>query len=306
MTPSNIIARIHVLCQEDENDFIGKTEILYRELDELHDSDILTHIEEGGMIPEDIQHDSSEEKLFAKYCDYLLARGLTLIGILSNPIAERADAADVQGKGKVGQREYTIIGDAKAFRLSRTAKNQKDFKVDALNRWKKGANYAVLLSPLYQYPTRKSQIYHQAIERTVTLLSFSHLGFLINHKDTIEHSRLEKLWHEYNSLDTSQNAAPYWARIDELVCEAVEQPKGVLVTYLNNVLGKVYRRAEEQLSHWEKRKQEIEEMSIEQLRTRLIQAERIKNNIATISAFISTLERATSLNTEIGQLGLEN
>jgi hypothetical protein len=37
----------------------------------------------------------------------------------------RADSADVEGATK----DYTIVGDAKAFRLSRTAKNQKDFKV---------------------------------------------------------------------------------------------------------------------------------------------------------------------------------
>ena len=33
---------------------------------------------------------------------------------------------------------YTLIADAKSFGLSRTAKNQKDFKVTALSNWREG------------------------------------------------------------------------------------------------------------------------------------------------------------------------
>ena len=37
----------------------------------------------------------------------------------------------------------------------------------------------MLVAPLMQYPTSKSQIYEQAIKRNVTLLSYTHLHFLL-------------------------------------------------------------------------------------------------------------------------------
>jgi type II restriction enzyme len=67
--------------------------------------------------------------LWAKYCDILLSKTWNYLGIQSQVIRARGNAADVMGTTP----EYTIVGDAKAFRLSRTAKNQKDFKVSALD-----------------------------------------------------------------------------------------------------------------------------------------------------------------------------
>ena len=136
------------------------------------------NIIECGVLPEMFEHDSSEEKLWAKYSDIMLALSLSYIGIDSKVIRTRGDSADVLGKTNA----YTIVGDAKTFRLSRTAKNQKDFKIKALDDWRRKNDYAVLVSPLTQYPNRRSQIYFQAIERNVTLLSYTHLSFLRDHQ----------------------------------------------------------------------------------------------------------------------------
>ncbi len=78
---------------------------------------------ECGIIPERFDHDSSEEKLWAKYCDILLAHTWTHLAIPAEVLRARGDSADVFGRTSA----YTVVGDAKAFRLSRTAKNQKDF-----------------------------------------------------------------------------------------------------------------------------------------------------------------------------------
>ena len=100
---------------------------------------------------------------------------------LSNQIA------DVYAKTN----DYTLVGDAKCFRLSRTAKNQKDFKVSALDDWRRTGTYAVLVSPLFQYPVDRSQIYAQAISRNVTLLSLTHLKLLLDKSNGII---LKDLW----------------------------------------------------------------------------------------------------------------
>jgi type II restriction enzyme len=125
------------------NDFIATTEGF---------SDILQQI---GTIPEAIAHDSKEEKLFAKVSDAVLSRAFRELGLKSAVLSQRTDAADVTAQSNI--HGYTLVADAKAFRLSRTAKNQKDFKVSSLSGWRKDADYAVLCSPYFQYPSTQSR-----------------------------------------------------------------------------------------------------------------------------------------------------
>ena len=109
------------LCDDMSLDFRSKGKALYELLSKCSVGDIVHHMDHAGLIPECFKHDSTEEKLYAKYCDALLARALCELGLEAKIIEERADSADVFAKGG----GYTIVGDAKAFRLSRTARNQK-------------------------------------------------------------------------------------------------------------------------------------------------------------------------------------
>jgi type II restriction enzyme len=136
---------------------------------------LLDHLRSCGAVPEHYGHDSSEEKLYSKYTDAIISEALTAIGLNSAVINARADSADVQARGG----GYSLVADAKAFRLSRTAKNQKDFKVQAMDGWRNGLDYAVLICPIYQLPSRTSQIYQQAIARNVCILSYAHLAALV-------------------------------------------------------------------------------------------------------------------------------
>lgn len=56
-------------------------------------------------------------------------------------LTERADAADVE----VVCDSYSFVADAKVFRLSRTAKNQKDFKVQAMDGWRNTKDFAMVV-----------------------------------------------------------------------------------------------------------------------------------------------------------------
>ena len=67
-------------------------------------------------------------------------------------LSERGDADDVEDFAK----QYSFVADAKAFRLSRTAKNQKYFKIQAMDNWKKGKPHAMVVCPIYQLPNRSS------------------------------------------------------------------------------------------------------------------------------------------------------
>jgi len=155
--------------------------------------DIVSVLEQIGTIPESITHDSTEEKLFAKASDIILSRSFREIGLKSTLIKERADSADVYAESLF--HGYTLVADAKAFRMSRTAKNQKDFKISVLSGWRNDANYAVLCAPYFQYPKSQSQIFAQSIENNVCLLSWEHLIFMI--KQSIKENltcNLSTLW----------------------------------------------------------------------------------------------------------------
>lgn len=139
------------------------------------DTSFIDTLRQIGTIPEFLVHDSTEEKLFSKASDAVLSRAFREIGLKSTVLKERGDSADALAESQI--HGYTLVADAKAFRMSRTAKNQKDFKVVALSGWRKDSEYAVLCAPYFQYPSKSSQIYAQAIDSNVCLLSWEHLIF---------------------------------------------------------------------------------------------------------------------------------
>ena len=126
---------------------------------------LLGHLRLCSAIPERYGHDTSEEKLYSKYTDVLIHEAYLYMGFNSLVLKERTDVADVE----CANNDYSFVADAKSFRLSRTAKNQKDFKIQALDGWKHGKPYAMVVCPVYQLPSRTSQIYQQAGARSVCI-----------------------------------------------------------------------------------------------------------------------------------------
>ena len=235
---------------------------------------------ECGTIPERFDHDSSEEKLWAKYCDILLAHTWTHLAIPAEVLRARGDSADVFGRTDA----YTVVGDAKAFRLSRTAKNQKDFKVQALDDWRKSNTYASLVSPLYQYPKRHSQIYQQAIDRNVTLVSYVHLKFLLDH---FAGQDLKPLWNVAGNLPGSKSAVAYWEAIDRMVCQLLGESDGALRDYKTQVIAKTKELGREGIRYWEARIAAYKKLSQEEAVAQLIKAKKIENKIQTIRRAIN-------------------
>jgi type II restriction enzyme len=239
--------------------FQERAEKIAHLLDGVGEADVLDHLDHTGIIPESFGHDSTEEKLFAKYCDALLGRSLTLLGLKTEVIAERAGSAGVIATAK----DYRVVGDAKAFRLSRTAKNQKDFKVEALNTWRKGAEFAILCAPLYQYPTSSSQIFDQAMRYNVTLISYTHLAYLIRNK-TKGRGSLRKLWELGKSLTASKSSSAYWNVVNKTVCEITGTTKEQWEEAVQTLRASLPAQAKEQVLFWEREKQRISKLSHEE------------------------------------------
>lgn len=166
---------LEMIQSASDKDFETASKLLEEYI--VDDTDFIGTLKQIGTIPETIIHDSTAEKLFSKASDAVLSRAFREVGLKSTVLKGRNNSADVLAESPI--HGYTLVADAKAFRLSRTAKNQKDFKVTALSGWRKDADYAVLCSPYFQYPSKHSQIYAQALNHNVCLLSWEHLIFLI-------------------------------------------------------------------------------------------------------------------------------
>ncbi len=268
-------------CANSEDPF----KLLEHEVSKLTSNGVGGQLLSCGIIPERFSHDSSEEKLWAKYCDILLNRSFNILGIESEVIRVRGDSADIRGVTE----EYSIVGDAKAFRLSRTAKNQKDFKVTALNDWRRNDTYACLVGPLYQYPNRSSQIYEQAEEHNVTLLSYVHVRFLLDHA---ANEKLERIWNVARSLSPQKDARRYWEAVDDEIVAITATSYDELRSYKQMEINEIHAVGLQEISYWESVKKGHHELSREDAIRRLIRAEKIDQKIEVIRKSMDRVSRA--------------
>lgn len=239
--------------------------------------EVKINILECGVIPELFSHDSTEEKLYSKYTDALLARAFTAMGIESKAIKTRSDSADVEGKTDT----YTIVADAKVFRLSRTAKNQKDFKVEALNKWRGTADYACLVAPLYQFPISESQIYRQSVERNVILLSFAHIYFILNQRRPKKYD-LTPLWEVTKQLEPTKKATNYWKMVDEILINIFGVREAELEKIKKQELISLQKSAVEEIKFIEQNIAQIKKLSLEEALEALIVAHKFDSRIKQI------------------------
>lgn len=236
---------------------------------------ILEALLECGVIPEAFDHDSSEEKLWAKYCDILLAVALNAFGMRANVIRMRGNSADVFAEGP----NYTLVGDAKAFRLSRTAKNQKDFKITSLDDWRKDNTYACLVGPLTQFPNTRSQIYIQAVKKNVTLISYTHLRFVLEHSSS---ASVELLWRVGANKIATGIASEYWLGVDETVVEVCGKTIADLEETKRLELKKLEEIGHEGISYGQGRIESYHKLSQKEAVEQLIKSEKIQAKIQTI------------------------
>lgn len=70
---------------------------------------LVSELVQVGIMPEIFEHDSSEEKLWSKFLDLMLANSLNHLGLKSNVFRTRGNSADVFSVG----RGYTLVSDAR-------------------------------------------------------------------------------------------------------------------------------------------------------------------------------------------------
>jgi hypothetical protein len=265
MHHSDVVQLIIQLCQEEE-DAGERIRLLQDRLGTWNVEKLSHHLGHVGVIPEMYGHDSSEEKLYAKYCDILIYAFFQLYGMESTLVRERGDSPDVIGilKGK-----YKIVADAKAFRLSRTALNPKDYKVDAVDQWKQAAdaNYACLVGSLF--PKERSRLFQEAVDGGVTLLTYAQLQFIISDpKWTF--IDLEPLWKISSSLASKNEINPgdYRNTLEKWLVSNIKSPislKKTEMAYAKNIA----EEGEKQIAYLEREKEKISSLPKEEMAKQL-------------------------------------
>jgi HindIII restriction endonuclease len=245
---------------------------------------LIDHLRLCGNIPESYGHDTSEEKLYSKYTDILLSLAYKALGLKSLVLKERADAADVEAFAK----DYSFVADAKAFRLSRTAKNQKDFKVQAMHGWKRGKPYAMVVCPIYQLPNSSSQIYEQATTQNVCIFTYTHLSVLLGYAGLIGELKAQKLlrniFETISALNPSKNANDYWLIVNRTMLSFDKSIEPLWRIEKSVATESIDIAKEEALTFLAKEREKIMNMTQEEAIKELIKVYKIESKIKTINA----------------------
>lgn len=255
---------------------------------------LLDHLRLCSAIPESYGHDTSEEKLYSKYTDALISAAYSFMGLRSIVLTERADAADVE----IVTDSYSFVADAKVFRLSRTAKNQKDFKVQAMDGWKRGKPFAMVVCPLYQLPSRNSQIYQQAGARNVCIFSYSHLAVLAQLVETEGTGAVIDLLHEVfrtvQAMNPSKDANVYWQAVNRTILGYGARVQELWKAEKIATIESITISKDIALYYYAAEREAIMRMTHEEALKKLVEMHKIDSRVETIKAVSDNLLMAVS------------
>ncbi len=255
---------------------------------------LLGHLRLCGAIPERYGHDTSEEKLYSKYTDVVIHQSYLLMGFNSIVLKERGDAADVECVNN----NYSFVADAKAFRLSRTAKNQKDFKIQAMDGWKHGKPYAMVVCPVYQLPLRTSQIYQQAGARSVCIATYTHLAVFARYAEAKSKNKAMELVHEVfktvESMNPSKDANTYWQLLNRTILNFDASISKIWQEEKKASAESINISREESLRFLASERERIMRLSKEEAIKEVLKSSKIENKIRAINSVVDN-----------GLLGLE-
>lgn len=245
---------------------------------------LLGHLRLCGVIPEQFGHDTTEEKIYSKYTDIIIHEAYKAIGCTSAVLQERADVADVECVAD----DYSFVADAKAFRLSRTAKNQKDFKVQAMDRWKHGKPFAMIVCPFYQLPSNNSQIYHQAATSSVCISTYSHLSVLVQYAVQEGEQKAKQLLHELfklvDCMMPSKKAADYWQSINKVITDFDASLREIWVDEKVAAAESIFISKSESLEFLASERERVMGLSREEAIKEVLEARKIENKIIAVES----------------------
>ena len=225
-----------------------------------------------------------------------MSRCFIELGLKSKALTERGNSADIIAESIHG---YTLVADAKTFRMSRTAKNQKDFKISTLSNWRgMEHDFALLISPYFQYPSTNSQIYSSSLDNSVCLLSWEHILFLLeNNIVETDLLNLEQIWNAPKRIERDSKIAyadrqnclfPY---INKFVCDRISMNLQDFEDLLERCKICIAKRGDCEIQNIDAEINVIKGFSREKAVEELIKSRKLEERILSIKSFIKSLER---------------
>lgn len=284
----------NLIKNKTDKSFVEASDELEGILFNISTEETLPLIMEIGIIPEDIAHDSTEEKLYTKTSDILFAKALKDLNLEVRVLRERSNCADIIAQSKF--HGYSLVGDAKAFRLSRTAKNAKDFKVESMVHWRGDCDYAVLTCPYFQYPKSNSQIYKSALDGNVALFSWEYLYILLSEKTKESQDfNLCTLWNQSaiigRSVTVEDANISFLRQQDANIQTFTEIPSDRFDSLFSRIKEGIAARGNTEIQYFMNEISRIRNLDKDAAIQELIRSLKLDTKIETIRNFINSLQR---------------
>lgn len=219
---------------------IAFQKLLKEQFDNKRFSRLLIH---SGYIPDLYSNDSSEETLYTKLIEVLVAEWADRMGFTAEIIKQKASMEDI----KIYINGSVIVCDAKSFRLGRSqqAPNAKDFlKLEDIRKWMD--RYEDSIGGLVTYPCThewktSSDIYQYCSTKDAPtiMLPYKYLAFLFDKRESFDTKSILELWN-YNTIFPDKvpknaiggNKALYWKAMNAAILRITKSSSEELEKYM--------------------------------------------------------------------------
>lgn len=168
------------------------------------------------------------------------------------------------------------------------SKNQKDFKVQAMDSWKKGKHYAIVVCPIYQLPNKTSQIYQQAGSRSVLIFSYSHLSVLLrfafNESKELSIDLLHKIFKLVDAMNPSKSAMDYWQAMNNFMINFHPSIRDIWIEEKKASDESIFLAKEEALTFFASEREIIMRLTRAEAIKEVLKTSKIENKIKTVKA----------------------
>lgn len=243
----------------------------------------------SGFIPDHYGHDSSEETLYTKFVEVVVAEWGSRVGFTMTLQKEKSSKEDVTFRSGGG----VAVCDVKSYRLGRSQKapNVKDaIKQGDYQKWLRAYHSENHVGGLVVFPSAhdwqgKSDVYSYVShkESPILLLFYEHLAFfLIKKTATSEGRSFFEILNAYSTTfekGHSKSRSEYWGKIHSEIARTTAQSDiESFISKSKEIVSEVAKWSAERLvaridATKGEIEQEIERLAAEDLKKRLIDSE---------------------------------
>lgn len=146
----------------------------------------------------------------------------------------------------------------------------------------------MVVCPIYQLPTKASQIYQQASARNVCIFTYSHLAMILTFSSVAGNKKAEDLVHKIlkiiPALNPSKDAFQYWLSVNKTMLDFSKDIEELWKIEKQVAVETIEIAKEEALRFLAMEREKIMRMGHEDALRELIKAHKIENKIKVIES----------------------